>query len=1643
MTNFLLLNRKLTIAFLMASLLIVSNAFSQQKSKDQLIFEDDPNLDQIPEWYLKQTANSIKAPSTVVTINDYDNFYLGVDFAESHISANPLDPTQFFTAYNIDGTHRTQDGHDWDDGTVVPWGTSVNGDPITAFDGAGNLYYESMFGGITGCKVARSADNGLSWNSVATAISGNDKNWMAADQTSGPYANYVYTVMTNSGSGNFARSTNQGVTWTTTFSPSTQSLPGMMVCVGPNGTTDGGSVYVVTNSGSSFAATYTFYRSTDGGATFSLMSAQNFAGYVGTNVSGRNSVENMRTRPYPFIAADQSNGPNRGRLYLVYASNWPAGDGNKPDIWCRYSDNGGFSWSSAAKINDDVSTQNNHQWAPAIWCDLTTGRLYVHWMDTRDDPTSAEAMMYASYSDNGISFATNKKLSNEPMLINCSSCGGGGTPRYQGDYTSIVSNGVTSMSSWADFRDGTFASFTGYFPDYAMRLSSSKNSTKGMNTVLAEVPDVKLYTDDVTFTATMETPPSGSFSIAYPSGNTLSTFPGSIPIEITDNSVPSGLYTLMVVGEGPNGTPVHKREISISVVELAPPVANFVASSVNPVVNTQVDFSDLSTNAPTSWSWSFNPSTVNYLNGTTSASENPQVEFLASGLYSVALVATNIYGSDTETKLNYIDVTNCIYCTTSYSNTSDDYISNVSFNTINNPSGSTNYSDFTSISTNVTAGNNYNISANITVNGSWLQHCWVWFDWNNDCDFDDAGEAFDLGETPGTSGTHTLSTNVLVPAGASLGSTRMRISELWNNNPGPCTNDSYGEAEDYTVVVQGSSSPPVADFSANTTTPAVGQTVNFTDLSANSPTSRSWSFNPTTITYVGGTNAGSQNPQVQFDASGYYTVTLYVTNIYGNDTEIKTDYILAGSAGNWTGNTNTNWSLNTNWENLLVPTSSDNVLIPASATNWPIYTGDFELGTQCLDVTMDGSSEMTVTGNMTIPSGRSFTCNGANILNIGGHWADNGSFTAGTGIVNFYSSVASDISAGGSAFGGGKFDDAGGGGYYTTPTYILFDCFSAFDLVSAKVYANGAGNRTFYWANSSGTVQQQAIINVPDGESRITLNFNITPGTDHRLGVSTTPNLYRNNSGVSYPYPIGSVGSATSSNAGTGYYYFYYDMEYSTGAGTETYNNLLISKDNNTVTSNADIEINGDLTVNSGAWFSNASGNTVNVAGDVTLLGDNSGKASFVDNGNFNVSGTTTVNSYYSDNRWHFISSPVSNAVSNIFLDIYLKDWDEATFSWNYITPTNNLLAVGAGYEIWSTIGNPTIGYTGGSLNSGNISPVLTATDVNGGGIGTGEGWNIVGQPYPSAIDWGTDNNPVPGYVKTNLDNAIYIWTGTQYATYNPALNGGNGLGTNGGSHIIQSMQSFFVKANNTNPALTIPNGARVHSAQANLKAYGDMQQLSLKVEGNGDSDEIHMEVNEFSTAGFDSEYDAYKLWGYETSPQLYVIVPDNVLSVYVVPEIALEDIINLGFKAGEQNTYTITAEQIENFDDYNFILLEDLLTGNIVNLLEVPLYSFTATPDDISERFRLKFTNDITGLGKESEKFVNIYSFGNTIFVQLQSEETGQEVIIYDMLGQEVDKQNSLSKGLNTISVDKGMGYYLVKVKSEGKIITEKVFLK
>lgn len=91
----------------------------------------------------------------------------------------------------------------------------------------------------------------------------------------------------------------------------------------------------------------------------------------------------------------------------------------------------------------------------------------------------------------------------------------------------------------------------------------------------------------------------------------------------------------------------------ITVSGLDAPVIDFMADNVNPDKNETVQFTDLSTNNPISWTWSFSPSTVTYQSGN-SNSQNPSVSFTAAGIYEVSLTAANSTGSTTDSKTNYI-----------------------------------------------------------------------------------------------------------------------------------------------------------------------------------------------------------------------------------------------------------------------------------------------------------------------------------------------------------------------------------------------------------------------------------------------------------------------------------------------------------------------------------------------------------------------------------------------------------------------------------------------------------------------------------------------------------------------------------------------------------------------------------------------------------------------------------------------------------------------------------------------------------------------------------------------------------------------------------------------------------------------------
>jgi PKD repeat protein len=141
-------------------------------------------------------------------------------------------------------------------------------------------------------------------------------------------------------------------------------------------------------------------------------------------------------------------------------------------------------------------------------------------------------------------------------------------------------------------------------------------------------------------------------------------------------------------------------------------------------------------------------------------------------------------------------------------------------------------------------------------------------------------------------------------------------------------------------------------------------TVHFTDLTPGNATAWNWSFDRPGVVFVNGTNAASQNPQVQFTDGGLYTVTLVSSNAYCADSEIKTAYLRAGTAGVWTGNASSGWDTLSNWDNYLIPDSNTDIVIPTSASNWPVFNGDFIMGVTCKNLILSStSSKITITGN--------------------------------------------------------------------------------------------------------------------------------------------------------------------------------------------------------------------------------------------------------------------------------------------------------------------------------------------------------------------------------------------------------------------------------------------------------------------------------------------------------------------------------------------------------------------------------------------------------------------------------------------------------------------------------------------------------
>lgn len=242
------------------------------------------------------------------------------------------------------------------------------------------------------------------------------------------------------------------------------------------------------------------------------------------------------------------------------------------------------------------------------------------------------------------------------------------------------------------------------------------------------------------------------------------------------------------------------------------PTAQFTASATSVTSGTTVTFTDLSTGSPTSWAWVIAPATGwAYAGGTNATTQNPQVTFTTVGFYSITLTATNTQGSDAEVKTNYIQVTSgsgapCTSTSTQSCAAADEFISVVEFNTINNNTGCSNYTNYSSISTTVTKGQSYDLTVTPAANGSegtayTSDEIAAWIDWNDDGDFNDGGEqvAYVL---VGAGWNNVF--NVTVPATAVTGSVVMRVKISYLPDDGAitaCGTEMWGETEDYVVNI--------------------------------------------------------------------------------------------------------------------------------------------------------------------------------------------------------------------------------------------------------------------------------------------------------------------------------------------------------------------------------------------------------------------------------------------------------------------------------------------------------------------------------------------------------------------------------------------------------------------------------------------------------------------------------------------------------------------------------------------------------------------------------------------------------------------------------------------------------------------------
>lgn len=473
--------------------------------------------------------------------------------------------------------------------------------------------------------------------------------------------------------------------------------------------------------------------------------------------------------------------------------------------------------------------------------------------------------------------------------------------------------------------------------------------------------------------------------------------------------------------------------------------------------------------------------------------------------------------------------------------------------------------------------------------------------------------------------------------------------------------------------------------------------------------------------------------------------------------------------------------------------------------------------------------------------------------------------------------------------------------------------------------------------------------------------------------------------------------------------------------------------------------------------------------------------------------GTLNINRFFKTNgRWQYVSVPMTGQQSDIFttgssFNPNFYTYNEAFNQTESTDPSNIAYSnydYGSGYNFWeawdqvqsdeatTVTMNPAIGYityndlnvnanfttsTPSDINNdGSYSPAVSYTLNDCGNIATDfyDGWNLIGNPYQSALNWNDAN-----WTKTNITGTVYMWDGDagNYIYYeNDAshLQGtGQTLNSDANGQYIPAMQSFMVKATAASPTLTIPNQARVHNDNQMYKGENNVPEfdyIKLQVETNGQSDQTIVRFFEEATESVDDEFDAYKMYATTPGlPQIYSIVNQGTEIPVAINSLPIDEYVDykqvpLGIVVKQNGEYVFTAAELNtNYFD-KIYLIDKGDPENIVytDLLLTPNYSVYLEAGELRDRFSLlgvTSTTDIDDVEGNSTD-VNIYSYEQTVYISIPDiEETNGNVEIYDALGRNI-YTNVANSTYNEYQLNVAPGTYIVKYFTQNNTYIRKI---